>query len=77
MDNRDCGVHRVRPDPLIVSAWLINGGHCRWTPFSTDRHYLSLHFISPFPQMDHVSLSTEAHTDRIKILLHPSLLFAA
>lgn len=59
--------------PVIGSAWLINGGHCRWTPFSTDRHYLSQHFISPFPQMDHISLSIEAYTDKIKILLYPSL----
>lgn len=35
--------------PVIGSAWLINGGHCRWTPFSTDRHYLLQHFISSFP----------------------------
>lgn len=34
--------------PVIGSAWLINGGHCRWTPFSTDRHYVSQNFLSPF-----------------------------
>lgn len=56
--------------PVIGSAWLINGGHCRWTPFSTDRHYLLEHFISPFPQMDHISLCIVAYTDKIKMLLY-------
>lgn len=63
--------------PVIGSAWLINRGHCRWTPFSKDKTLpLSQHFISPpFPRMDHISLCIEARPDKIKMLLYLSLPF--
>lgn len=41
---------------VIGSAWLINGGHCRWTPFSTHRHYFfPLFFFTPL-QIKYIGL---------------------
>lgn len=42
--------------PIIGSARLINGGHCRWTLFPTESHNLLQHSITHFPWMDKISL---------------------